>query len=567
MRTLLALFLLSTVSPTFCQDPPEERTTEAPTEKTNNSSNSDKIVFAFVHQSTETEDTDISDVDASKKERAEAVYNRLVKARGDYRYPVPDFVMTKTRGSVAWMNYNANQIGIEEDAYDVCLTMGQDADAAIAFLLGHELSHFYEKHAWRRQFVSNFSDLDIGENLSGINDSVMNETQADYIGGFLAFSAGFPVFERGGELTRALYKEYGLPDKLPIYPHLDDRVTLAKRSAKKIVELANIYETANLLTIIGRYEHAAYYYQHVLQDYQSSSVYNNAGVMSLLAAMAFLPSHDSTYVLPIQLDLTSIDHKGAEDKGTKLVKAAIRHFDAAINLDPGYAPAYLNKACAYMMLPEKDMVRARYFAEVEALNAANKNKAYTKTVNDVKILLGILHAEEGDKQTAEKLFTEAMAADSTLAKENLRILRREPKPDIPDDTGAGLSLKPETIDSINLALEAEELPVNYRKRRSAGPGLAFYQNPKVGPASKLLVHQDMNENGMPKTFFLSTKPGYTGTSAKRVAVGDPESKVIRRYKRPDKTIETTNGRLLKYNNIIFYIDGEGKVSGWTIYIG
>ncbi|MEZ4919188.1 MAG: hypothetical protein R2792_08790 [Saprospiraceae bacterium] len=271
-------------------------------------------IFAFVHSSTLSGPRVSIPGGSDKFTHAQRIYEQLVNARGDFRNPVPDFVMTRSRNNVAWMNYQANQIGLEEAAYDVCISMGDEADAALAFLLGHELSHFYEKHSWRREFVSKFSDLKIGAKLQGVNDSVLNETQADYLGGFLAYSAGFPVFKKGGELTRALYKAYGLPDQLPIYPHLDERVELSHRSAEQLDKLVDIYEMAKLLTIVGQYEEAAYYYQHVLKEYQSREVYNNAGVMSLLAAQAFLPSSDSSYILPIQLDMSQINSRGKQDE-------------------------------------------------------------------------------------------------------------------------------------------------------------------------------------------------------------------------------------------------------------
>ncbi|MEO6759233.1 MAG: M48 family metalloprotease, partial [Saprospiraceae bacterium] len=186
--------------------------------------------------------------DSLKYRRALGIYNKLVAARGDYRYAIPDFVMTRDEQKVAWLNFDRLEVGIEEKAYDVCMTFGPDADAALAQLLGHELSHYYEKHNWRRDFARQFKDLAVGAQLGVMTqaDSVFNETQADYLGGFLAYSAGFPVFDQGAALTGALYRAYQLPDALRIYPVLAERQKLNERSAQLLDKLVNVYEMANL---------------------------------------------------------------------------------------------------------------------------------------------------------------------------------------------------------------------------------------------------------------------------------------------------------------------------------
>lgn len=38
------------------------------------------------------------------------------------------------------------QIGLEEKAYDICISFGADSLNALAALLGHELVHYFEKH-------------------------------------------------------------------------------------------------------------------------------------------------------------------------------------------------------------------------------------------------------------------------------------------------------------------------------------------------------------------------------------------------------------------------------------
>jgi len=130
------------------------------------------------------------------------IYTKLVNSRGDFRYPIPALYLREEEAYVASINYNNLAITIEKKAYDVCQKFG---DIGIAFLLAHELTHYYEKHAWKSDFVYELGDLEIAKNLKETNDQIMNETQADYLGGFLAYSAGFGLFDNGKALIDSLY--------------------------------------------------------------------------------------------------------------------------------------------------------------------------------------------------------------------------------------------------------------------------------------------------------------------------------------------------------------------------
>ncbi|MBK9723170.1 MAG: hypothetical protein IPO78_16425 [Saprospiraceae bacterium] len=163
-------------------------------------------------------------------ERILKIYNKLVNARGDFRYPVPKLFLRKEVSRVASIDYNKLEIVIEEKAYKTCLQYG---DAAIAFLLGHELTHYYEKHAWRNNFAYAYSDLQIGQEMEKFHDQTANETEADYLGGFLAYSAGYGMFEKADSIIIQLYKEYKLSDQLKGYPSLQDRIELAKEVQKR----------------------------------------------------------------------------------------------------------------------------------------------------------------------------------------------------------------------------------------------------------------------------------------------------------------------------------------------
>lgn len=495
-----------------------------------------------------------------KYELALKVYNRLVAARGDFRYPVPAFSMRGEERSVAYIDYDKLEITLEEKAFDVCAGYDDAAESAIAFLLGHELSHYYQKHAWRRGFVSEFKDLKIGMTLDSLIDDAAHETEADYLGGFLAYSAGYGMFDRGADLIRQLYTAYGLPERLPGYPNLSDRETMCRRTAEKLTRLVDVFEMANLLTATGNYAEACQYYRFVLMEYQSREIYNNLGVTIALDALQYFKPGELKFRYPLELDLESSARRGlgmADARG-QLLRQALLHFDAAISLDPGYAPAYLNKACVYALLG--DAKRARFYAEEEAGPIAGQNN-YAKTALDAGVLLGILEAESGNSAQAKLLFQQGAAGGSATGAINLKTLNNEPLK-MERAITAGPQ-KAEKIDNQSLAAIADAAHYDPDRSVALSKDLSFHQNPKQGGNSRLFISQ--NERTNMTTFFHITGAGYTGKTIREIGLGDDRSAIVSAYGEAQRTIETPFGQIMVYKRILFILDANGKLTRWANY--
>ncbi|MBK7243988.1 MAG: tetratricopeptide repeat protein [Saprospiraceae bacterium] len=502
-----------------------------------------------------------SSVDSVKYKKALKVYNKLVEARGDLRYPVPNLIMSKSEDAVASMDYKKMTIDLEEKAFDVCSKFGDDAqvEAAIAFLLGHELTHYYEKHAWKRGFVADFKDLNIGLKLDSIQDDVAKETEADYLGGFLSYTAGYGFFDKTGDVIQALYKDYGLPEIMVKYPSLSDRKKMSARTLEKLKELIQVFDMANLLTAIGNYSEAYEYYRYVLQDYQSREIYNNLGVTALLDAIQYFNAGELKFRYPIQLDLQASSRgDGFATIRETLIKQALLHFDAAISLDPNYAPAYLNKACAYALLGDLD--RAQFYGDKEARSIARKTKQ-AKTLVDVDILMGIIEATNGHTDKAKKLFQSAADQNSGLAKINLKILNNE---DLGSESETfGGFAKKELIDGQHLKSLVLENEFSNVKSLVIGNRITFSKVNEQGPNSFLFVGE--NEKTDKRVFFHGTNPNYSGESGRKIKIGSDFKAVTDAYGNPKTTIETPVGQILVYKSIIFILGNQGKVDRWLIY--
>jgi tetratricopeptide (TPR) repeat protein len=428
-------------------------------------------------------------------------------------------------------------------------------------LLGHELTHYYEKHAWRSGFAGNNNDLKASRSLKvDNNDMVSNEIEADYLGGFLAYSAGFGLFDKGGEIIKSIYKDYKMKDDIDGYPSLQDRVEFSKRSASKLESLIDAFEMANMLNATGKFEEAKYYYKYILMHYQSREIYNNVGAANLYEALSYFDQKDLKYKYPVQLDLKT---QGARDvtvkeKRESLLREAIKHFNYAIGLDVEYAPAYLNKAIALTILG--DYERALFLCNNEALELANKQKL-TKLSADAKILKAIIYVKTKKETEAKKILNDLVTkSKSKLAKINLDIITTGIIPK--DITGTPLNEVYDTIQNFNLKSIAKNRSPNFdtEKVLQINNSNIFFQWTEDTLNFKIYFNQ-ISEPKF-RNFILLTKPGSTIKNSKIIGFGSPGSLVTETYGPAKQTLETPLGSILIYNNSIFILNEEDVVERW-----
>ncbi len=486
------------------------------------------------------------------------IYNKLVEARGDFRHPVPQLFLKDVEGRVASIEYNSNQITIEKKAYNVCKKHG---DAAVAFLLGHELTHYYEKHAWRDGFARTNADLAVGKSLISVNDDITNETEADYLGGFLAYTAGLGMFNKGGEIIGDLYKEYGMGENVPGYPSKTDRIELGRRSAKRLEALVDAFDMANLLAAVSKDNLAFNYYEYILSQYQSREIYNNLGTIAVENAISFFNKDSLKFKYVSELD---IDFGGSKDASLSVIQQindafnqAILFFNAATSLDPNYAPAYLNKANVYAL--KKDFAKAKFYLEEEAKPIANKNPIkYAKTILDIAVLEGIISAVTGNDAVAREKFTQAKDKGSKLAKANLDILNGVEI----DTTRTIFDFSSDTIGKQSLKSFFKKPKIDDKKVLAIKPTQTFFQFVPDSSKSKIFLNQD-NTNKQ-RTAFLMTADNYKGKTMTGIKIGDTDEKVIQVHGKPKTIVETTRGQMHVYDSIVFIID-KNVVKKWILY--
>ena len=499
-------------------------------------------------------------VPAYKRSVTTSVYHKLLEARGDFRMPAPELVMNDGQLYVAWMNSKKEQIGLEEKAYDLCTSFGPDSLNALAALLAHELTHYYEKHDWTRHFSRANANTQAGEQLGKLEEGLKLEVQSDYLGGFLALSAGFDTYGIIPKLLPRVYEGYVLPEEIPGYPSLTDRITYAGNAMKRLRELQVAFDLANCLTIVEAYEPAFGYYRYILRDFQSRELYNNLGVLHVLAALSYFSKEEMPYVLPLELDLQSrlgADKRGFEEDAEKraaLLEAAQDAFGRAELLDKEYPAAWINKACVFLLqgAPED----ARYWA-VKARKQSEKLGLVAETL-DAQVLEGIIDASGGQQEAAEKVLQPLAEAGHVLASLNLSVLRGE--------TATAMAVLNfakgvERIDGLLLEdyLEDPKLELQVDMGGNVFFGVQRFDH------STMLVHYA--DNGQEYGAFHLTGDGYDGATRLNVHLGDTLEKIRQLYTTRSRTIGSRQGAYLVYpkEHIIFRFDEHGKTDQWIVY--
>ena len=498
------------------------------------------------------------------------VLDDLIAAKGDRRMPAPKLKMSNSERYAAYAKPQEALIGLEVKAYDVCTSFGKDSLNALAVLLAHELTHYYEKHDWTNHFRKEHQGMDVSKILSFLEEKMKLETQADYLGGFLAYTAGYPCLEVMPNILQGIYDGYRFPDKMKGYPDLPERKKIAEKALTKLEHLVSVFETANWLVAVEKYEDALKYYNHILLEgqYQSREVYNNMGVMATLAAISYIPENEINYYFPVELD--AVSRIGGGKRGNEilgyaeqvdaLLKIAKKHFTTAISLDADYAPALLNLACVYSI--QKEYFDADYHVQ-KAIQLANKT-GHKKTISDAETLLGVIAAMQDQKEKAIGHFDKAIAMDNSLAQINKDVLTEKemdgPKADISRPTieyTDGVKLNQLVTKNEMGALDdlfTEKVDIDKKT----------YFRKLEYPQSKILIN-DMPFNET-FTFFHITNPGYSGMTKRSIAVGASNEDVIKAYGPPQSTLELTNAHYMHYNRqrLVFVIN-NGKVIKWCYY--
>lgn len=381
----------------------------------------------------------------------ERVIQQLFTANGNFQIKKPMVEMRMTTQQVAAYIPSKNLVIIEDKAYQICQTMGKDSLDALAFLLGHELTHAYQHAQSKTGFISNFLSYDKAKNAD-----TNKEKEADVQGAFNAYLAGYDIQNNIPSILEKIYIAYQLKGKtLSGYPTYEERLKVANEVQKKVNDLIQIYETANLMTAVGQYAFAQLCYENILELYQNREIYNNLGVISALAATELSTKNGDMWSYPYEIDWqTRLSHKKSRGEETTsdemqkehliLLKKAQTYFDKAYKMDKSYTPAAINALCVTAQLGNVIDAEKR-FKSLKPKDALQKN--YAKLA--YAIALGHDPWRQQEATTLlQELKAHSIKAISIMAEQNLAVI--EKRDFNTDEKTCSMDIELPEIDAVQL---------------------------------------------------------------------------------------------------------------------
>ena len=540
-----------------------------------------------------------------KEQHALIVFENLVRS---FQRPKkqPSFSLAplgqETPGiAVTYLNKGGATIKLDEKAYDAIYGPGGAGDDGLAAVLGHELAHYYLDHNWAGDFLHRqdtlltnaFWSLMKNQQVSDdrLQGRVREETQADVEGGMASYFAGYHSLAAMGPTLELLYHVYGLNEKVPGYPPLSERVSFAEQSAKEVQELIKVFEIGNHFLLIDKFEEAASCFDFMTRDlnYPTPELYNNAGVARATEAINLINEIDPDslrFIYPIELDaetklangsrggitergfgLTGEKLEHTEQRASLLLAEAKSDFKQAIDRDPQYSVAYLNLACVLQIIGDSTMASIQ--AQQALVYATRGNELVTAA--NAHIVMGIITG--GKPEYAGTEFEAAKNGNVTLASFNIARLADPSATSMASGHCPEIeSIDPERIADFsvssawrtNAVTSSIDIPENhlagsdsvtskFRVKECSGNGWHAYE-----------MESDDNQT---RYSFLLTSEGYTDTASNNVKIGSDTTELRQRYGCPACVRPARQGEYWVYeqSKIIFAINGNGKVTGWTLY--
>ncbi len=509
--------------------------------------------------------------DSYQYEVAYKIFESLIEARGDFRMQTPKLILTTAEKNVALARPRKGEIILEFKAYQICTTFGKDSLNALAALLSHELTHYYEKHQWTKHFVAEHGETQTGRDLKNLKERLRLETQSDYLGGFLAYSAGYLTLDIMPRFLDEVYKSYKLPDDLNGYPPLDERKEIATQAFEKLKSFIHVFEMANYLTALNQYEQAKMYFDYILTDFQSREIYNNVGVIAAQIGMQYVEDRNLIFGFPLELDVetrlvSSLRGNKENDLAKKVLEEAIQYFEKAIQLDGNYPIAMLNLACVYTLLNQFE--DAEYFAK-KALKLCDHAK-WEKTKTDIYILQGILAYFQDDEKKARTLFQKSADSGNALAVMNLKKLNGQflegkmtisSKPTDKKDQIEDFSIDKAVVQLLQGELKIDKTTVIKEKTDFDPETICGTKQLKQ---STLSIHFTDEDN---YTFVQMANKSYPEKTNNDIKIGSPFKQIIQAYLEPDRRVEISKGSYFVYfnRNLIFKINEKGNVESWGVF--
>ena len=476
-----------------------------------------------------------------------SVYSDLKNTIGDTEISWPILKINNHSSTVAAYYRRSNTILIDTLAIGICQKFGDQSKDALAFLLGHELTHFYQE---RQRDSSNFL---ISKTHLSDNRKILEE-QADLFGIFIAHQAGYQSITIIDTLLSEIYRAYKISvTENTYYPTLYQRIKIAKSSCKVAKRLIDIYNVANYLLALGKYEESYHLYLKISKLIGFKELFNNMGVSSLFGYLQIDKSNPLKY--PLDMD-TSIPFTRNILRRTKsqLLMDAINNLGKATRMDPTYYESFLHLLVAYDFNKEFSAAE-KIVKQLESIPLSNRQ------TSKFQLIAGNLFARQGKKNQAEQFY------NSVLKNSRNRTIKRMAK-----------------INKKYLATSKNTTPIEpilpVINVLDKVDDISFVSINSISSLDTIIIDSELTlyttETQYSYYYFLRSFDikfhlqliSSVHPSTKRgVKINSPLTKVEKEYGKTNQYINTTKGTYNIYfeNGLIFLYDEKEKIKQWALF--
>lgn len=231
-------------------------------------------------------------------EAIENVMRQLIEARGDERFPAPLIRIESNRQSMASYYPKSHTIVVEALALEACRSLGDGFEKGLAFLIGHELHHAFERYGSGEAAQSGFAHYNRARSFN-----LRMEQEADIYGILTAQLAGYPVERIVPALLNKLYAAYEYDQKpIPDYPTLEERMGYTRRALTEARHLQQLHQAGAYLSLTGAQDAAGCLYDLLKTKFRIYEVYHNAAVAHMLEALSLDDPRVKPAVYPFELE-------------------------------------------------------------------------------------------------------------------------------------------------------------------------------------------------------------------------------------------------------------------------
>lgn len=343
-----------------------------------------------------------------KWQQVESVYTNLVNAVGDGSKIAPPIELSRTESRVAYYAPSKQTIFIEERFLQICQSFGPDSLNALAFILGHELAHFYRNHGWVHAQGMGYVTTELKADWKALsrdeNNHAKDEAEADIFSGFYALVAGYQAMDKAGETLRKVYKAYGISDTIPGYPTLSERVEIAQNARQKASDLYVLFQVGIYCLATEKFEVATKLFTNIYNsDYSGTEILNNLAVAEIMWGYT-LYGEEPAYYYPVFITTeTALDpNSRAGGEGETHIRKGIAYLKSALGKSQKNPTFLLNLASAFAMLNE--FTDAEYY-----MAKATENGCHPSAIANLK---GIIAAKKGETKLAKTNWKSALKLDN-----------------------------------------------------------------------------------------------------------------------------------------------------------